>query len=137
MLIDGAVPPIPCSDALGMQDRSIPDASITASSMWTHTHGPHRARLNNVRQGSMTGSWSAKTNDKGQWIQVKLNKISQITQFAIQGRQDYNQWVKSFSLQYSQDGGLFVDYEGGKVFQGNTDRNTVKGLVLDPPIVAR
>lgn len=134
---DKVVPPLPCTGALGMQDRSIPDTSITASSMWDANHGPGRARLGISRQGSKTGAWSAKANDKGQWIQVKLNKISKVTQFAMQGRQDYNQWVKTFTLQYSQDGGLFEDYQGGNVLQGNTDRNTVKGHVLNPPIIAR
>ncbi|KAK3700598.1 hypothetical protein QZH41_010513 [Actinostola sp. cb2023] len=130
------VPPIPCTAALGMQDRTIPDAHITASSMWDANHGPARARLGVARHGHKTGAWSARSNDNGQWLQLNLGKVTQVTRIALQGRQDHNQWVKSYSLQYSLDGGHFVDYQGGRILPGNADRNTVKGEVLDPPIIA-
>jgi len=100
-------------------------------------HNAARARLNIVRQGSLTGSWSARYNNNLQWLQLKLNKVSKITAFATQGRQDYNQWVKSYKLQYSLDGGHFEDYNGGSVFNGNSDRNTVVGHRLSKPIIAK
>ncbi|XP_031562905.1 uncharacterized protein LOC116298543 [Actinia tenebrosa] len=134
----GFVPPAPrCVAPLGMQGRSIPDSRITASSMWNANHSPSRARLGTVKQGAKRGAWSAKSNDAGQWLQIAFGKAVKITRVATQGRQDYNQWVKTFSLQYSQDGSHFENYEGGKVLTGNADRNTIVGHVLLTPIIAR
>jgi hypothetical protein len=105
--------------------------------MWDANHSPSRARLGITRHGSQTGAWSAKTNDAGQWIQIDLSKVAKVTRIATQGRQDYNQWVKTYSLQYSQDGGYFEDYKSGKAIAANKDRNTIVGNVLEPPIIAR
>lgn len=58
--------------------------------------------------GGRTGAWSAKTNDKGQWIQVNLGKITTVTKIGIQGRQDYAQWVTGYKVSYSQDGQHFA-----------------------------
>ena len=44
----------------------------------------------------------------------------QINKCATQGRQDTSQWVKSYSLQYSEDGLWFIDYQQNGV---NTVRN--------------
>lgn len=130
--------PISCLQALGMKNKKIPDSSITASSSWSANHGPDRARLDITKEGSKRGAWSAKKNDKKQWLQVKLEKTSKITSVVTQGRQDYKQWVKTFTLQYSQDGLHFDDYlKRGEVILGNTDQNTHHGIILDPPIIAR
>lgn len=120
-----------------MESKAIPDDSISASSIHDVNHNAARARLNIARQGSLTGSWSARHNNALQWLQVKLNKVSKITAFATQGRQDYNQWVKSYKLQYSLDGGHFESYNGGHVFSGNKDRSTVVGHRLVKPIIAK
>lgn len=117
-----------------MKSGAIPDSKITASSQWSATHGPARARLDTVKTGSKTGSWSAKSNDKGQWIQVDLSKVSKITGIVTQGRQDYNQWVTKYDVQHSYDGVTFSNY--GSLL-GNTDRNTKIGHILKPAITAR
>jgi len=120
-----------------MENKAIPDASISASSIHNVNHNAARARINTARQGSLMGAWSALHNNALQWLQVKLNKVSKITAFATQGRQDYNQWVKSYKFQYSLDGGHFENYNGGSVFTGNSDRNTIVGHQLVKPIIAK
>ncbi|XP_031569140.1 uncharacterized protein LOC116303695 [Actinia tenebrosa] len=131
------VPAETCLSAFGMQDKTIPDSSITASSMWDANHSPSRARLGTVKEGAKRGGWSAKTSNVNQWIQVDLGKVVKVTRIATQGRQDYGQWVKSYSLQYSLDGGHFEDYQGGRVLKGNSDRNSIVGHILEPAIIAR
>ena len=58
--------------------------------------------------GGRTGAWSAKTNDKGQWIQVNLGQIREVTKAGIQGRQDHAQWVTKYRVSYSMDGQHFT-----------------------------
>ena len=55
-----------------------------------------------------SGAWIAKTSDKGQWIQVDLGKIKEVTKVGIQGRQDYPQWVTKYRVSYSTDGQHFM-----------------------------
>ena len=56
--------------ALGLESGTIPDSSLTASSMWNANHGPERARLNLVHVGRLSGAWSAGVYDIHQWLQV-------------------------------------------------------------------
>jgi len=120
-----------------MKDGKIPAASIIASSEYNKYHSADRSRLGTKKQGSKRGAWSAKRNDKAQWLQIKLNKISKVKGIVTQGRSDYDQWVTSFTMQYSQDGYKFKKYKSGEVLFGNNDRNSLRGHILDPPIIAR
>lgn len=130
-----SVPKTPCFTSLGLKSKgSLPDSKITASSQWDSNHSPARARLDTVRSGGKTGAWSAKSNDQGQWIQADLAKVHKITGVVTQGRQDYNQWVKRYELQYSNDGVQFKFYGS---LQGNSDRNTKVGHILKSPLTAR
>ena len=56
-----------------------------------------------------SGAWIAKTSDKGQWIQVNLGKIQEVTKVGMQGRQDYPQWVTKYRVSYSIDGQHFME----------------------------
>ncbi|XP_013397759.1 uncharacterized protein LOC106164412 [Lingula anatina] len=106
----------------------VPINRLRASSSWNSNHGPSRSLLNTVRQGGKVGAWASKVNAVGHWIQVDLGIPSRITGVGTQGRQDYNQWVKTYSVAYSFNGTKWVNYgEGGKkkVFTGNRDRNTL------------
>ena len=42
----------------------------------------------------------------------------------VQGRGDSSGWVTKFKIQYTIDGKTWMDYENGKEFSGNFDRNT-------------
>ncbi|XP_078357236.1 uncharacterized protein LOC144642118 [Oculina patagonica] len=125
-----------CNSPLGLEDKSIPNSDITASSKWDNYHGPERGRLNTVLSGYYKGAWSAKHRVVGEWIQINLRKITKITAIATQGRQGTDQWVTSYRVCYGQKLDGFcepLDQE----FVGNTDRNTVVSRTLTTPIYAR
>ncbi|KAK3728045.1 hypothetical protein QZH41_004799, partial [Actinostola sp. cb2023] len=124
-------------EPLGMQSRAIPDARITASSMWDGNHAPAQGRLNYKPPRGKAGSWSSRHNRVGQWIQVDLKRVTKVAGIATQGRSNANQWVKQYKLQYSSDGKTFNNYEGDKVFAANKDRNSVVKHNLYKPIIAR
>ena len=59
--------------------------------------------------------WAAGSNDVFQWIQVKFGQRVIIRAVSTQGRHTtYNQWVKSYSLNYSSDGLSFRRYQTNK-----------------------
>jgi hypothetical protein len=120
-----------------MKSGAIPDARITASSMYGQNYSPARARLDMQKAGPLTGGWAAKVNNVNQWLQVDLGKVTRVTHIATQGRSDIIEWVKSYSLQYSLNGKRFVDYKGGKIFTGNTNQNSIVKHALKPAIIAR
>ena len=108
----GFVPPSPplCLNALGMQNGKIKLGDIQASSQYDHRHRPDNGRLHFQRTSSRTGAWSARTNDKNQWFQVKFERAAKIRRVACQGRMDADQWVKKYTLEYSLDGKSWKDY---------------------------
>ena len=99
-----------CAEPLGMESGAISDAQITASSEFNGNHAATQGRLNFLAVPGKAGSWSARTNDVNQWIQVKLPGYTRITRFATQGRNAFNQWVTQYKLEYSEDGVTFHYY---------------------------
>ena len=109
-----------------MESGKILNQQITASSESKADHAAHQGRLNfhEVVEGGVlkkSGSWTARKNDKNQWLQVDLlRKESVITSVATQGRNShplfktFNQWVKSYKLQYSNNGVDFEYYKDAK-----------------------
>ncbi|XP_078346610.1 uncharacterized protein LOC144631901 [Oculina patagonica] len=130
-------PKLVCRDALGMQSGEIPDSALKSSSAWDKYWGPERSRLNEQQEGSYFGGWQPKTSDARQWLQIDLGKVTKVTRIATQGRSDYNYWVTKYTLTYSDDEGEFKSYKSGEEIEGNTDRNTPAGRILDEPIIAR
>jgi len=68
-----------------MENNVSPNSAITASSIWGSARESWRARLNNVPNGH-TGSWSAATNQIGEWLQIDLGRDKVVTKLATQGR---------------------------------------------------
>ena len=111
-----------------MESGKILDKQITASSEWNAHHAAHQGRLNfqEVVEGDVarkSGSWSARKNDKNQWLQVDLlREESVVTSVATQGRNRHplwqwgrhSQWVKSYRLEYSNNGVTFKYYEDAR-----------------------
>ena len=108
-------PKLECQSELGMKSGNIPNSAISATSSWNQYYGPERARLNTVKSGSFRGAWVAETQDIGQFIEVDLGKITKITRLATQGREDSSQWVKSYCITYSVEGGPFLPYNNNQV----------------------
>ena len=102
---------VPCTASLGMENRLIKDAQITASSEQDSNHAAIQARLNFKTRGGKQGGWSAGSNDANQWIQVALGSYSKLTVIATQGRNGHSQWVTKYELQYSDDGANFDYYK--------------------------
>ena len=87
-----------------MESGLVTFQQMTASSTFKKNHGPSNGRLNHAAADGKTGAWSAGANDTNQWLQVDFGRNARITKLATQGRQDYDQWVKTFTLSYSVDG---------------------------------
>ena len=109
------MPPV-CLEALGMQNKQILDSAITASSYWYGENKAYYGRLHFLPSSSQVGGgWLSKWNDKDQFLQVHFGGWRKVTRIAIQGREDENQWVESFSLSYGYDSVSFQDYTEDEV----------------------
>ena len=103
-----------CLEALGMQNKQIPDSAITASSYMYWYHKPGKAengRLHFLPTSDRVGGWVARWHDNNPFFQVHFGGWRKVTRVAIQGRQDQDQWVESFSLSYGYDSVSFQDYK--------------------------
>ena len=95
---------------LGIQNGKIPNNAITASSYYNRYYVPLRGRFKQPKQGPYAGAWAAKVNNGQQWLQVRFKRPKKVVAVAIQGRQDFNQWVTLFYLSSSVDGVYFAKY---------------------------
>jgi hypothetical protein len=86
------------------------DDQMSASTIWHSSHGASNGRLNFHAGRGRTGAWSTRKNDQYQWLQVDFGKMVEIRRIATQGRQDANQWVKTYTIAYSYDGIFWKDY---------------------------
>ena len=105
-----------CFLPFGLSSGRITNRQLKASSSWDRNHGPSRARLNIRRQASRVGAWSARHNNRKQWLMIDLARPSRICKIATQGRDDTNQFVRNYYLYYSQNGRSWHTFkEGGKI----------------------
>ena len=100
-----------------MDSRKITDGQITASTEYNAAYGATNGRLNFRAGGGESGAWSALRNDVHQWLQVDLGAETEVTGIQIQGRQDWDQWVTSFTISYSSDGTTYTSYQNSKVWK--------------------
>ena len=99
-----------------MENGSIPNDSIKASSELDEHHGATRARLNTKPEGELMGAWVPLENDDSQWLQVDLEKVMRVTKIAVQGEAgESSRHVKEYTLWCSLTGEEFIPYrEDGK-----------------------
>ncbi|XP_028411974.1 EGF-like repeat and discoidin I-like domain-containing protein 3 [Dendronephthya gigantea] len=102
------------TEALGMEDGSILDSQITASSNFDINHREANGRLNFIPHSGRTGAWSAWSNDLNQWLQVNFQRLTLIAGISTQGRVDHYQFVRSYTISFSKTGGYFMYYTEGK-----------------------
>ena len=95
-----------------MESGAILDSQISASSEWDSNHAAQQARLHFVQTVHRTGSWSARSNDLNQWLQVDLLNTTRVSGVATQGRNgpSDSQWVTKYKLKYSEGGRAFKCY---------------------------
>jgi len=60
--------------------------------------------------GSFKGGWISQYADANQYLQIDLGKVTKVTRIATQGRYDAGWWSKTYTLEYSEDGGTFKTY---------------------------
>ncbi|CAL8321322.1 unnamed protein product [Merluccius merluccius] len=134
-----------CSVPLGMEDGTINDhqitASSTASSWFAGPWKPSLARLN--LQGAVN-AWQAMHENMNQWLQIELTQVKKITGIITQGAKSLGteMYVTSYSLQYSDDGTHWTQYTDdedymSKTFIGNIDNNGPVKNYIYPPIFSR
>ena len=113
-----------------MENYTISNSQISASSNAGGVYAAINGRLNfDPDNISIAGSWSADISDFDQpWLQVDFLEKVTVAKVATQGRlldsRRLFQWVKSYALNYSQDG---IDFEAYEQF------GSVKVILLNCP----
>ena len=109
-----------------MESGDIPDNQLTASSegrAWLNGKPFYMsARNGRLYNRFVPVCWQSASNDENQWLQIHLgDQYVNVTRIATQGCGRRPEWVKSYKLQYSDDGENFQYYmETGK----NTEKVT-------------
>ena len=85
-----------CNRVLGLQNRRLKNAQITASSTHPGLY-TWRARLHHSQ------AWCARYNNHNQWLKFDLGRVTKVTGVALQGRSNAHQWVTRYLLYFSQD----------------------------------
>lgn len=93
-----------CNIPLGLEDKRLSPGSLSASTYYNHHLSPWHGRLNH------RWSWSSRRRDVHQWFKVNFGYVTRFKGIATQGRQDANQWVKTYIVRYSGDGVSYVPY---------------------------
>ena len=94
-----------------MENGLISDEQITASSEWDEDQAAIQGRLRFQPTTFKAGSWVAQTADANQWLQVNLDSLNTIvTRVATQRREDIDEWVTNYNLEYGDDGVHFQYY---------------------------
>ncbi|XP_071483328.1 uncharacterized protein [Diadema antillarum] len=121
---------------LGLSDRSVADAQLTASSCWNSFQCANAGRLFMINH-----AWSPRTMDNQQWIQIDLRQSFRLEAIMTQGRDSAESWVTSFSISYSIDGYSWTrnrDDDGlPQVYRGNEDRESLAINQFHPSFVSR
>lgn len=107
---------------------------LKSSSEADHSHNVSHSTLNYNVQGAY--GWAALKNDN-QYIQISLSQCVRWMSIKTQGRGDADQWVKDYYVQYSINGTKWNGADDARVFEGNTDRNTIVEHIFEKPFIAR
>ena len=115
--------------------KDTPETSRSASSIWDGDAigtGHGQGRLDSVQ------AWSSQHNTVGQWYQIDNGVVGTIKGIAIKGRNEWDQWVETFKVkQYNEAEESWLDVDGGKIYTGNTDRDTRVDVIFDTPVESR
>ncbi|XP_011486550.1 EGF-like repeat and discoidin I-like domain-containing protein 3 isoform X1 [Oryzias latipes] len=135
-----------CISLLGMEGGAISESQIYSSSvhygvLGLQRWGPELARLNN--QG-IVNAWTSAAHDRNPWIEINMQKKMRLTGIITQGasRMGAAEYIKNFKVASSLDGISYITYKAegqrrDKVFVGNSDNDSTKTNLFDPPIVAQ
>ncbi|XP_038045398.1 lactadherin-like [Patiria miniata] len=126
-------PECPSPAPLGMEDGTIPDNRITASSTYASYHA-WEGRLNNAK------AWTSTGTDANPWIEVELVDSTVVTGIITQG-DSIGWYVKQFQVAYQKLPSSYYEHitDGNgniKVFVGNTDDRTPFTNLFKESVVA-
>lgn len=128
LMVGSYIPPTPVL-------RDTPKTMRNASTVWSGEAigvGHGRGRLDSIQ------GWSAQNNKVGEWYQLDNGVVGKITGVAIKGRAAaHDQWVKTFKVKSKGTTGTWSDVDNGKVYTGNTDKETQVDVTFDTPVDAR
>uniref|UniRef100_A0A8C5W117 Epithelial discoidin domain-containing receptor 1 n=1 Tax=Microcebus murinus TaxID=30608 RepID=A0A8C5W117_MICMU len=139
----GHFDPAKCRYALGMQDRTIPDSDISASSSWSDSTAARHSRL---ESSDGDGAWCPAGSvfpKEEEYLQVDLQRLHLVALVGTQGRHAGGlgkEFSRSYRLRYSRDGHRWMDWRdrwGQEVISGNEDPEGVVLKDLGPPMVAQ
>lgn len=129
--------PIPaeiCNLALGLSNRAIQDAQLTASPLQEVPNGAAKeARLYSNKCWKGTPG----TSSISDYVQVDMGQLYRITAIQTQGCPDQDNWVSTYTVQYGNDGALFKSLNGAQMLNANTDRSTIVTQSFGEGFVAR
>ncbi|XP_028834728.1 epithelial discoidin domain-containing receptor 1 isoform X2 [Denticeps clupeoides] len=135
--------PAHCRYALGMEDRTIPDSAISASSSWSDSTEAKHGRLST---GEGDGAWcplGPVFPSGSEYLQIDLGSLHFLALVGTQGRHadgHGREFVRSYHLRYSRDGRHWLTWKdrwGQDVVPGNENTYDVVLKDLGPPVVAR
>ena len=95
-----------------MENGSILDGQISASSELDDDNAAIQGRLYFQATLMKQGAWSAAQSDRKQWLQVDLgSQFTKVSRVGTQGQNGgHTKWVTRYKLQYSNDGVTFQNY---------------------------
>ncbi|XP_072046681.1 lactadherin-like [Amphiura filiformis] len=132
LLSDGSLSPAP--SPLGLEDRSITDHQITASSFYSSTLTPFAGRLNDADY------WAARVGESNPWLQVDFETTVIIMGIQIQGAGRIEQWVTDIQVEFgTEESALTPIEESGVIlnFPANFNSEGTKHLKFPHRLVAR
>ncbi|XP_054663422.1 epithelial discoidin domain-containing receptor 1 isoform X2 [Grus americana] len=132
-----------CRFALGMEDGSIPDSRLSASSAWSDSTAARHGRLG---RSDGDGAWCPAGPvfpEEEEFLEVDLGRLHVVTLVGTQGRHaggHGREFAHAYRLRYSRDRHRWLrwrDRWGAEVIGGNEDPEGVVLKDLAPPPVAR
>ena len=97
-----------------MESRQIKDNQITASSeLYDASYAKRFAAAYgraNATAFSRRGAWVALAGDNDMWFEVDFLYNTTVREIMTQGRQDYDQWVKFYSISSKNETSDFREY---------------------------
>ncbi|XP_072025091.1 uncharacterized protein [Amphiura filiformis] len=128
------LPVLPCNDNLGIENDTIVDAQISASSSEDNVY-PYQARLNSPK------TWTAGVTDRNQWLEIDLHRSTPVTGVILQGNPNADQWVNRYHVMFSLDGkewNAVVDSNFTiETFEGCWDRTTPAIHLFHEEVIAK
>lgn len=110
--------PTDCKEAkaLGMESGEIRDEQITASSQWSDEFRASKGRVQSGKDADGYSAWAA-SGDASRWFQVDFQQYTIVTGISTQGRRSLNEFVKSYTISFGDDGKNFYGYKPAGTFK--------------------